>query len=116
MVKRPFLCAGDRARFLSRPADRIRHNSFIHKDLASILGVVGLGSFRIFLAFGCWRLAVGLGELGSFRIFLAFGCWVLAIGCWLLAVGLGELASFCIFWLLAVGFWRLALWNWVRFA
>ncbi len=27
-----------------------------------------------------------------------------------------ELGSFRIFWLLGVGFWVLALWNWVRFA
>ena len=62
---------------------------------------VEIGFVSYFLAVGCWRLAVGLVELGSF---CAFGSW-----------SGGRLGSFRVFWLLAVGFWQLALWNWVCF-
>ncbi len=47
---------------------------------------------------------------------IGFVLHFLAFGCWLLAVGLGELGSFRIFWLLVVGDWLLAWGNWVRFA
>ncbi len=63
----------------------------------------------VYLAFGCWRLAVGFGEIGF--VSRVWGCgravdWVrfvyLGVGCWLLAVGFGGIGF--VSHILAVGY------------